>query len=156
MKKTRLIFGMALALGMAAMSFPARAGWDFRVGFPVIPFGVGFGAGFAWAYPYYSYGYPAPAYSYYYAPPANYFPEANYLPPAGYVPSAAVVADAPMVSGASSWVPCMPGAGHWVPDPQPYRYTSAAPVQTVAPSGQCVLLTTSTYGVPLSVISQVK
>jgi hypothetical protein len=143
MKTVRLVCCVALALGAGAASFEARAcgvGFHIGIGVPCLSFGVGVGLGCgfygcsAWDCGYYGYRYPA----------------------YGWNPAPAYVADPPPAPApappAPSWVPRAPGAGHWVPEPQPYRYTPetvAAKKPAAPPAAQTVTVTRMPGGVPV-------
>jgi hypothetical protein len=126
MKRLRLALSMALMFGASVVNAPA-CGWGLHVGLslpPLFSFGIGFGLGngcgaYSCGYPYYrypAYAYAAPVYAYSY----------NSIP-AQAPASAAAPLPAPPAPEVS-WTPSTPGAGKWVPDPEPYRYTPAETV----------------------------
>jgi len=119
-----LSIGIALCAGTAG--FHARAGGvGVHICLPFFSFGIGLGLGFPCAAQ--VYGCAAPVYTcaspvYACARPmcGNYACSA----PAYYDPPEQAVASIdPIVRPAPMWVPSTPGAGHWVPDPQPYNCT---------------------------------
>jgi hypothetical protein len=160
MKKIGLILSLVLAIGGNAMAYCCCnfcGLWpSFSVGIGLGGFGCSLGAG-----PCYCYcgcGYPYPAYSYAYSQPActyGYAPGANYIDPPAAVPGPAARAPEP-----SPWVPSTPGAGRWVPEPTPYRYTppvtAARPAEAKTVLRQVVASSCSPEGIPVYSISYVK
>ena len=154
MKRIVLVATTGLALCAGTMT----AGANGCCFWPFWAFGLGIGLGAAvtaastpkYVYPVYSYPYAPPAYSYYYPP------HPVYTHPASIAPAAT----APELDyQAHSWVPSTPGAGRWVPDPQPYRYVQSNESQPVKPLSQVYPMTVSTFstvsspgGVPVHVI----
>ena len=141
MKKLGILLAISLTLSTGSFRVHAHGcgGCDW---WPFAAFGLGLGIGSAVTYaattpryPAYSYTYvypqpSAPAYAPPSAPqaaPTSVYARRPVSPPAtAHAPQPAIYA--PQV--ATCWVPSTPGAGRWVPDPNPYRY---APV--IAPSG---------------------
>lgn len=121
MKKIRRLAGIAVVVAVAILGQRAQAcGLGFQLYLPFFTIGFGFGLPVACAY---SCAQPA----YYYSPGV---PAASASPASEPVPS-----EPPVVTAPALWTPQTPGAGHWVPDPEPYRYFPAnfrTRVQTVA------------------------
>jgi hypothetical protein len=140
MKKLGILLATALTLSTGSVRVQAHGcgGCDW---WPFAAFGLGLGIGSAVTYAT-TPRYPAYSYTYVYPPPSvpayappsapQAAPTSVYarhpvsLPAIAHAPQHAIYA--PQV--AACWVPSTPGAGRWVPDPNPYRY---APV--IAPSG---------------------
>jgi hypothetical protein len=154
MKRMRLLLGVMLTLSVGTISSFAH-GCGFGIGFGISCLGIGIGFGTGWHCPsygcYYGYGYPACGYSgyaYTYAPPAYaYSPPASYTAPEVAAAPAAPVA--PIDPPTPAWVPQTAGAGHWVPEPQPYCHTPTAPAKQAdaAIAGQTVITIQSPGGV---------
>jgi hypothetical protein len=137
MKLIRRLLVAGAVIGVAVQVQRAEAcGLGFQLYLPFFSFGFGLGVPTAYAYPcaqpacYYSYGAPVA-----YDPPPQMPPDVQ---PAFEAPPAV-------------WTPSTPGPGHWVPDPQPYRYI---PVVTVRPklAAQTVTLTKTLGDVPLYIV----
>ncbi len=162
MKRTALVLGIAATLTGGSMNASAHGGC---FGFwPIWPFA--FGAGIAlgtaacydsYCYPRYVYAPPAYPYAYTYSYPQ---PVYGYNPTAIQAP-AAVAARPPMDPAASqvaSAMPALAGAGHWVPDPQPYSYNPGAghPIVSAtsvpATTTPAVMVTRSVGNVPVYTI----
>jgi len=155
MKKTGLTLSLAFALCTNALAHGHLHVWGC---WPPFSIGIGLGTICGWSLhscPAYCYHYSYPAYSCAYSPPSYASaPPANYVAPAATVPSPRT-APAP-----SDWVPSTPGAGEWVPDPTPYRYTppvaAKKPVRPKAAPAQMVTVTRSPEGIPVYIISHLK
>ena len=147
MKTIRLLVVTALALCAGTISSQAHGcGFGFRFGFSCLPLGIGFGLGTGWSCQ--SYGcYAYPSYSYAYAPAANY------VSPLAEAPAVAV---APIDPPAPAWVPSTAGAGHWVPEAQPYCYTPVAPAKKADAvlAGQTVTTVQSPGGVRVYIVNR--
>ncbi len=155
MKTIRLILGTALILCTSTVRAPAHGcGFGFYVGIPFLV-GIGFGIGAGCAYPAYGCAYHYPAYPYYPHPAYAYNPPANYAPPLAATPEPSPAA--PVVTQSPVWVPSTPGAGHWVPDPQPYQYAppvaAKPPPSATSDPAQTVTVTKSPEGIPLYIIT---
>lgn len=143
MKRIGFVLSIVLSLCAGAVNVQAH-GCGF---WPFWGFGLGLGLGAAWSYPAWGYTYSYPAWTY--APPVY-----AYDPPAANVPAAAPVQPPqPPV-----WKPSTSGAGHWVPDPTPYRYTPAtssraAMASPAAASPPAVTVAKSAGGVPVYTLS---
>ena len=159
MKRIVLLAGTGLALCAGTMT----AGANGCCFWPFWAFGLGIGLGAAVTSAASTPRYVYPVYSYPYAPPAYYYPpHVAYTHPAPATPSQAPVAQtaaapAPALDHqAQSWVPSSPGAGRWVPDPQPYRYVQSIESQPVKALNQVYPMTVSIVsspgGVPVHVI----
>jgi hypothetical protein len=142
----RLFLGatIVLGLGMGSMSARAHGGYCYGPGFwPLIPLAFGIGAALSCAansqsYTYPTYGYNLPVVS---NPPA----ETSYAAPAPQNPL---------------WIPSTPGAGHWVPEPTPYRYIPAertnmvSKARAIGATTQTITITHSAGNVPVYVVSR--
>src|SRR3974390_1885476 len=129
MKRLNLVLATALTLSFGSLNTFAHGycghgggcGW-----WPFWSFGIGLGVGTAIGYsaapryPVYAYPYAYPVQAYTYAPatavhtaPAS----SSYAQPTGNPHGT------PRAPQMAVWVPHTPGAGKWVPDPNPYSYT---------------------------------
>ena len=155
MKRIGLVTSMALALCAGTVNASAN-GCCF---WPFWAFGLGIGLGAAvtsaataprYSYPVYTYPYSVPAYSYHEQPPVY----AHHAParPAQTAPAPTAT---PAEPERLAWVPSSPGAGRWVPDPQPYRYVQSnesPPVKGLSTVGaMTVSMVSSPGGVPVHV-----
>jgi hypothetical protein len=150
MKKFALAVSLLLVLGGKAMAYGCCCFWPgFGIGVGLGGFcgfslglglgGLGCGCYCGPGYPAYGCAYSQPAYGYGYGAPAYGYP-ANYIAPPAPAPS-------------YDWVPSTPGAGHWVPEPAPYRYTPACALPRLR---QAVTVTRSPDGIPVYSISYVR
>jgi hypothetical protein len=128
-KAIRLLLGIVVTLCAGTINSQAHGcGFGISFGFSCLGIGIGFGTG--WHCPsygcYYEYpGYSYPSCAYDYAPPAyGCASSANCASQVAAQPAAPVASIDPPTP---AWVPSSAGAGHWVPEPQPYCYTPAAP-----------------------------
>lgn len=158
----------SLAIGFSLSAFNASAygcyGWGF--GWPLLSFGLGLGCGFgtglavgaSWNYPAYSYSYPVYAYNYPVYTTRVYTPPVYVQNPVpATAPAASVATSAPAPQVQQAWIPSSPGAGGWVQDPTPYRYTPDNPsslAKASPPPSQSVAITRSVGGVPLYVVTR--
>lgn len=153
MKTKRFVLGVAVALFTSTAAFQAQAcGVSFGFSLPFLSFGIGLGIGAPCAWPAYRCGYPYPAYAY--AHPAY-----AYNQPINDIPPVAAASPAPAVAETPPWVPSTPGAGHWVPDPEPYAYAPVAvakktPASTAVLTQNKVTVTKSPEGVPVYILTQ--
>lgn len=159
-KRLALLFGLVFSLagptagygyhGYAYYGGHGCGGWSFV---PGLALGLGFGT--LWS-SYACRDYPSYSYSYYYPSPSYVYSQPSTTPPSTTAPgsSAQVEASQPAQSPEPQpWVPSTPGAGSWVPDPQPYSYsptqnTPPKPANSRVPS-QATAITTSAGGVPV-------
>ncbi|HVV73843.1 MAG TPA: hypothetical protein VHI52_20435 [Verrucomicrobiae bacterium] len=155
MKRTALVLGIGLSLLAKPVDVKAHGGC---FGFwPLWPLAFGAGVALSSAAYYDSYSYPR----YVYAPPAYPYYTYNYpatssvaVPPPQALPSSPQLNPPP----APAWVPSYPGAGHWIPDPQPYSYTpqparhQASAAQSH--SGEKVTITRGAGGIPVYTVGQ--
>ncbi len=79
----------------------------------------------------------------YYAVPT---PVYTYNPTAVSTTAAAPPPPQPVVAKSVVWVPSTPGAGQWVPDPEPYAYFAAAP----SPKPKTVVISTTVVAATVS------
>lgn len=170
MKILGLILSIAFTLGTGTINARAYGGWRGGYGgwhggywhgggwygggcsfWPSFTFGLGLGA--LAAYPWYryrtcNYVYYSPASSYVYRQPAY-----TCSPPANPAPPAAVLRQAPKAPENPVWIPSSQGAGQWVPESNPYRYSpapkpsGASPVPAAPP--EAVTIAKSPGGVPV-------
>jgi len=156
MRRTVFSLGVALTLLVSPVSVKAHGGCYGFWPFWPLAFGTGIALGTAAYYDshcYPRYVYASPPCSYYgysvaspiYAPPAQ-APVVNSMP--------ALPAPPPV----SDWVPSSPGAGHWVPEPHPYRYVPGKPERRPAAAGTpplpTISVTSSLGNVPVYTISR--
>jgi hypothetical protein len=137
MKLIRRLLLVGAVVGVTIFGQRAEGcGLGFQLYLPFFSFGFGLGVPTAYTYPC--------------VQPACYYPcgapvasdSAPQMPP----PMQPVFETLP-----ARWTPGTPGPGHWVPDPQPYRYLPAAPAKP-KPQAQTVTLTKTLGDVPLYVV----
>jgi hypothetical protein len=137
MKAIRRVIVLGIIIGAASLGRQAQAcGIGFQLYLPFFSFGLGLGVPSA-----FTYAYAQPACAYAYGAPVAYDP------PQPMAPAMQPAFEAPPVM----WTPSTPGVGHWVSDPQPYRYvaSTAAKPRRQAP----IVMETKTLGdVPVYVI----
>jgi len=153
MKKIALTLCFALVLGSNAMAHGHWCGWGF---WPRLSIGFGLGAVFGISLrcgPDYWSDSRCPVYTCPYSQPACDYATPVYDPP----PPAPAAFTPDKAPSPADWVPSTPGAGHWVPDPAPYRYTPPAAVRRTAGARpvprQTVTVTRSREGIPIYSIS---
>ena len=162
MKTIRHILSIALILCANGAGFEARAcGVSLSLCVPFVSLGIGFGLGGHCGGPAIGFGIGAscagPAYGCAYGYPGCAYPQPAYAsdPPANYAlaATASPAPAAPPVAETPAWVPSTPGAGHWVPDPEPYSYTPGPTVKRTsavsAGTPQTVTVSRSAGGVPV-------
>jgi hypothetical protein len=136
MRAIRRVFVLSIIIGAATLGRQAQAcGLGFQLYLPFFSFGFGLGV------PAYTCAYTQPVCAYSYGAPEAYDP------PQSMAPAMQPAFEAPPVV----WTPSTPGVGHWVPDPQPYRYV---PAMSAKPRRQApIVMETKTLGdVPVYVI----
>lgn len=120
MKTLPVILSTALFLGAGPLPTKASGcyynGCNSEAIWPFVTFGVGLGLGVLFSHA--SEPYPSFSTEYVYAPPVA-------------APPQSIPAETPPPPPKPEWIPISPGPGHWVPDPQPYRYE---PTKTAAAS----------------------
>jgi hypothetical protein len=137
MKAIRRIIVLGIMIGAATLGRQAQAcGIGFQLYLPFFSFGFGLGVPSAFTC---AYTQPACAYSYG-APVA-------YDPPQSMAPVMQPAFEAPPMT----WTPSTPGVGHWVPDPQPYRYVPAMAAKP-RPQARTVMVTKTFGDVPVYVV----
>ena len=151
MKRIGLVLSIGLSLCAGSLNVQAH-GCGF---WPFWGFGLGLGVGAALSWPAYSCAYAYPAYTYGYPPYAYAPPAYAYDPPVAQAPVRTPPPPAPQPPPPPVWNPSTPGAGHWVPDPTPYRYvpSSAAGAAATSPP-ETVTVTRSVGGVPVYTVSR--